>query len=285
MSVSGAGEVSSIMIRHRFAALSLIALAWGMLPAAPASAARCGGDFNAFLSAMAREATAAGISRRVIESAFAGLTPDSRVLAFDRRQRGTFRKTFEQYAATRVVPARIRRAKRLMQRHAALLSRIERQFGVPATLIMAIWTLESDNGIGDMGKLPVIRTIATLAHDCRRTELFQRELLAALQIVDQGDLPLRDLIGAYAGEIGQTQFLPSSYIKYGVDYDGNRHVDLRHSVPDVLASTANLLKVNGWRAGASFSEGTANFEVMREWNRSLIYRKTMVLFAERLTGR
>ena len=277
--------MSSIMIRHRFAALSLIALAWGMLPAAPASAARCGGDFNAFLSAMAREATAAGISRRVIDSAFAGLTLDPKVLAFDRRQRGTFRKTFEQYAATRVVPVRINRARKLMQRHAALLSRIERQFGVPATLIMAIWTLESDNGIGDMGKRPVIRTIATLAHDCRRTELFQRELLAALQILDRGDLPLRDLIGAYAGEIGQTQFLPSSYIKYGVDYDGNGHVDLRHSVPDVLASTANLLKVNGWRSGAPFSEGTANFEVMREWNRSLIYRKTMVLFAERLTGR
>jgi lytic murein transglycosylase len=277
--------MSSIMIRYRLAALSLVALAWGMVPAAPASAARCGGDFNAFLSAMARDAAAAGISRAVIDSAFAGLTPDPRVLAFDRRQRGTFRKSFEQYAATRVVPARINRARKLMQRHAALLSRIERQFGVPATLIMAIWTLESDNGIGDMGKLPVIRTIATLAHDCRRTELFQRELLAALQIVDRGDLPLRDLIGAYAGEIGQTQFLPSSYIKYGVDYDGNGHVDLRHSVPDVLASTANLLKVNGWRAGAPFSEGTANFEVMREWNRSLIYRKTMVLFAERLAGR
>lgn len=285
MMISVAGEVSSIMIRFRLAALSLIALAWGMVSATPASAARCGGDFNTFLSAMAREATAAGISRVVIDRAFAGLTLDPNVLAFDRRQRGTFRKSFEQYAATRVVPVRINRARKLMQRHAALLSRIERQFGVPATLIMAIWTLESDNGIGDMGKRPVIRTIATLAHDCRRTELFQRELLAALQIVDRGDLPLRDLIGAYAGEIGQTQFLPSSYIKYGVDYDGNGHVDLRHSVPDVLASTANLLKVNGWRAGAPFSEGTANFEVMREWNRSLIYRKTMVLFAERLTGR
>jgi membrane-bound lytic murein transglycosylase B len=133
-----------------------------------------------------------------------------------------------------------------------------------------------------MGKLPVIRTIATLAHDCRRTELFQRELIAALSIVQRGDLPLGDLIGAYAGEIGQTQFLPSSYIKYGVDYDGDGHVDLRHSVPDVLASTANLLRVNGWRAGAQFGEGTENFEVMREWNHAEIYRKAMALFAERL---
>ena len=117
---------------------------------------------------------------------------------------------------------------------------------------MAIWTMETDNGGGDMGKLPVIRTLATLAHDCRRTELFQKELIAALKILQRGDLPQSQLIGAYAGEIGQTQFLPSSYIKYGVDFDGNGHVDLRHSVPDVLASTANLLKTNGWRAGEPY---------------------------------
>ena len=257
---------------------------FSVLLAAPVHAAQCGGDFNTFLSAMGRDATAAGVSRNVIDQAFAGVTIDQAVLTFDRRQRGTFRKSFEEYAATRVIPARITRARRLMQTHAALLSRIERQFGVPKELLMAIWTLESDNGTGDMGKLPVVRTIATLAHDCRRTELFQTELIAALKILQRGDLPLRDLIGAFAGEIGQTQFLPSSYIKYGVDYDGNGHVDLRHSVPDVLASTANLLKANGWRPGAPFGEGTANFEVMREWNRSVVYRKTMVLFAERLGG-
>jgi lytic murein transglycosylase len=264
----------------------LLALLLTLLLAAPARAAQCGGDFNTFINAMAREAAGAGVSQGVIGSAFAGITLDQAVLSFDRRQRGMFHaKSFEEYARTRVVPARINRARGLMARHAQLLARIERQFGVPATLIVAIWTLETDNGTGDMGKLPVVRTLATLAHDCRRTELFQRELIAALQIVQRGDLPLRDLIGAYAGEIGQTQFLPSSYIKYGVDYDGNGHVDLRHSVPDVLASTANLLKVNGWRAGAPFGEGTENFQVMREWNRSEIYRKTMVLFAERLQGR
>jgi lytic murein transglycosylase len=256
---------------------STVILFCSLFFAAPAGAATCGGDFNAFLSAMSREAAAAGISRSVIDSAFAGLTQDGAC------QRSTFRKSFEEYVATRVVPARINRARQLMQRHAALLVRIERQFGVPGTLLMAILTLESDNGTGDMGKLPVIRTLATLAHDCRRTELFQGELLAALQIVQRGDLSLRELIGAYAGEIGQTQFLPSSYIKYGVDYDGNGHVDLRHSVPDVLASTANLLKTNGWRAGAPFGEGTVNFEVMREWNRSVVCRKTMALFAEKLT--
>ena len=110
-----------------------------------------------------------------------------------------------------------------------------------------------------MGKLPVVRTLATMAHDCRRTELFQGELIAALKIVQRGDLPLSDMIGAYAGEIGQTQFLPSSYIKYGVDYDGNGHVDLRRSVPDVLASTANLLKTSGWQARPAVRRGHAEF--------------------------
>ena len=150
----------------------------------PAAAAQCGGSFNGFLAQMAADAQAAGVSRPVINQAFAGLTPNGAVLAFDRRQQGMFHsKSFEEYARTRVIPARISRARRLMQTHAQLLSRIERQFGVPRTLLMAIWTMESDNGTGDMGKLPVIRTLATMAHDCRRTELFQGELIAALKII------------------------------------------------------------------------------------------------------
>ncbi|MBX9829138.1 MAG: lytic murein transglycosylase [Xanthobacteraceae bacterium] len=265
--------------------LAVLLLALLVSPVAPAYAAQCGGDFQTFLAAMSREAQAQGVSGAVIGQAFAGVSIDPNVLSFDRRQRGTFRKTFEEYAATRVTQGRISRGRQLIQRHAALLSRVERQFGPPKEMIVAIWGLESDFGAGDIGKLPVVRTIATLAHDCRRAELFQRELIAALKIVQRGDLPLRDLIGAYAGELGQTQFLPSSYIKYGVDYDGNGHVDLRHSVPDVLASTANLLKVNGWQPGGPYHEGTANFQVMREWNRSEVYRKTIAHFTDRLMGR
>ncbi len=249
---------------------------------APSRAAPCGGDFNTFLSAMARDAQAQGVSRDVIGRAFAGLAPDPAVLAFDRRQRGTFRKSWQEYAATRVIPARIKRARSLLQKHAALLARVERQSGVPPQIIMAIWTLESDNGTGDLGKMSVVRTLATLAHDCRRTELFQGELIAALKILQRGDMTLETLRGAYAGEIGQTQFLPSSYLKYGLDMDGNGHVDLRRSIPDVLASTANLLKVNGWQAGQPYGEGTRNFEVLREWNRSMVYRQTIVYFADKL---
>ena len=266
------------MLRIGLAVASMVFLA------TPSFAARCGGDFNTFVAAMTQEAQAAGVSGSVTSAALSGVTPDPAVLSFDRRQRYTFNKTFEQYVSTRVGAGRISGGKAMLQRHAALLSRIEQKFGVPRQILVAIWGLESDFGKGDIGKLPVVRTLATLAHDCRRTELFQGELLAALKIVQRGDLPLRDLIGAFAGEIGQTQFLPSSYIKYGVDFDGNGHVDLRRSIPDVLASTANLLKTNGWKAGAPYGEGTSNFEAMREWNRAVVYRKTIAYFADQLGG-
>jgi lytic murein transglycosylase len=251
----------------------------------PADAARCGGDFDAFLGTIAREAQAQGVSRGVIDSAFSGLAPDRAVLAFDRRQRATFTKSFEAYAATRVTSGRISRGRQMLGKHAGLVSRIEKQFGVPGEVIVAIWGLESDFGSGDMGKLPVIRVLATLAHDCRRTELFQKELLAALKLLQRGDLPLAELRGGYAGELGQTQFLPSSYYRFAVDYDGSGRADLRHSVADVLASTANFLKGHGWRTGAPYGEGSANFDVLREWNRALIYRQTIVHFAGRLQKR
>jgi lytic murein transglycosylase len=264
--------------------LRLAVLFGTVIAATPALAARCGGDFGTFVQNISADAQAAGISQSVVSAALGGVQQDMAVLNFDRRQRYTFNKSFEQYVSTRVGAGRINGGRAMLQRHAALLSRIEARFGVPPQILVAIWGLETDFGKGDMGKLPVVRTLATLAHDCRRSELFQGELLAALKIVQRGDLPLRDMIGAYAGEIGQTQFLPSSYIKYGVDFDGDGRVDLRHSVPDVLASTANLLHTNGFKAGP-YGEGTTNFEAMREWNHATIYRKTIAYFADRLVGR
>jgi lytic murein transglycosylase len=268
------------MLIRRFALVVVACLA-----ASSAQAARCGGDFNSFIASVSAEAQQAGISGGVVSSALSGVTVDPGVLAFDRRQRYTFNKTFEQYVSTRVGSGRINGGRAMLARHAALLARIEQQYGVPRQILVAIWGLETDFGRGDMGKLPVIRTLATLAHDCRRSDLFQGELMAALKILQRGDLPLRDLIGAYAGEIGQTQFLPSSYIKYGVDFDGDGRVDLRHSVPDVLASTANLLHTNGFKMGGSYEEGSENFEAMREWNHAVIYRKTIAYFADRLIER
>jgi lytic murein transglycosylase len=218
----------------------------------------------------------------VVASGFAGISPNKAMLAFDRRQQGVFSKSFEDYAAIAVTPKRVERGRKLLRKNGALLSRIEHEFGVPAPLIVAIWGLETNYGTTDLGDLPVIRTLVTLAYDCRRTELFQRELLAALQILQRGDLSSDEMIGDYAGEMGQTQFLPSSYLKYGIDYDHDGHVNLRRSVPDVLASTANFLKANGWRAGTPYGEGTFNFEVMRTWNQALLYRQAIVLLAERI---
>lgn len=260
-------------------ALSLLAVL-----AAPAGAAPCGGSFETFIAAFSREAAAAGMSRATIDAALSGVHQDQAVLAFDRRQRGTFRKSFEAYVATRVTTGRVTRGKQMLQRHAGLLGRIERQYGVPPAVLVAIWGLETDFGSGDMGKLPTFRVLATMAHDCRRTELFQRELLAALRVLQRGDLSLAEMRGAYAGELGQTQFLPSSYFRFAVDYDGNGRADLRHSVPDVLASTANYLKGFGWKVGQPWHEGSANFDVLREWNTALVYRKTIAYFADRLAG-
>src|SRR6476619_7749984 len=129
----------------------------------PTYAARCGGDFNTFVAAMSQEAAAAGVSQDVISQALGGVTQDPAVLAFDRRQRGTFQKSFEQYVATRVGAGRINGARAMLKRHAALLSQIEARFGVPRQILVAIWGLESDFGKGDMGKLPVFRVLATMA--------------------------------------------------------------------------------------------------------------------------
>jgi lytic murein transglycosylase len=248
------------------------------------SAAQCGGDFRSFIAAFSREAQAEGISQRTIAAAFADIEQDQAVLAFDRRQRGTFRKSFEDYVRTRVTAGRLKRGAQMLKRHAALFARIEKQFGVPPEILTAIWGLETDFG-GDTGKLPTVRVLATMAHDCRRTELFQRELLAALAIIERGYLTPSEMRGAYAGELGQTQFLPSSYVKFAVDYDGNGHPNLIKSVPDVLASTANYLKSYGWKRGGSYQEGSENFEILREWNRALVYRKTIAYFADKLAGR
>ena len=148
-------------------------------------------------------------------------------------------------------------------------------------MIVAIWGLETDYG-AVLGNMSSVRSLATLAHDCRRTEMFQNELLSALRIIDRGDMTSAQMRGAWAGELGQTQFLASNYVRFAVDYDGNGHRDLIRSVPDVLASTANYLKSYGWKRGQPWSEGTANFAVLQQWNKSSNYQRTIALFATRL---
>jgi membrane-bound lytic murein transglycosylase B len=274
---SGAGAV---VFPDRRILAPLVGLSIAALTA-PAMAAPCGGDFGAFVATFQREALAKGISQRTVSSAFVGVTPDPQVLALDRRQ-GHFKRSFEEFGLPRI-QQRLAKAKNLMQQHSALLKRIEQQYGVPGSVVIAIWGLETDFGV-NQGKQSAIRSLATLAHDCRRTERFQNELADALRIIDRGDYTAEQLKGAWAGEIGQTQFLPSSFVKFAVDFDGNGRRDLIRSVPDVLGSTANYLRGYGWQRGASYTEGSRNFEVLKEWNKSSVYQKTISAFAARLDG-
>jgi lytic murein transglycosylase len=246
------------------------------------AAAPCGGDFETWLAEFQREAAGQGISRRAIAASLDGLTPDPSVISRDHRQ-GVFTQTFEQFSARMISPDRMRRGTALLARHAAMFDRIERQFGVPGPVLVAIWGLETDFGV-NQGKFSIIRSVATLAHDCRRPDKFRGELLDALRIVDRGDMTPAELRGDWAGEIGQTQFLPSSYLKYGVDFDGNGRRDLIHSSADALASTANYLKGYGWRRGEPWGEGTANFAVILEWNKAKVYAKTIAAYADRLAA-
>jgi lytic murein transglycosylase len=249
----------------------------------PALAAQCNhkGGFNGFVTEFKKEAAGKGIGGRGL-AALDGLTLDDKVLAADRRQ-GVFKQTFEQFSGRMISRDRLTKGTKQMAQHAATLNRIEQKYGVPGAVIVAIWGLETDYGV-NLGKLSVVRSVATLAYDCRRTEKFQAELTDALRIVDRGDMAAADMKGDSAGEIGQTQFLPSSYVKYAVDFEGRGHADLIRSAPDVLASTANYLKNHGWQRGQGWGPGEPNFDAIKEWNKADVYARTIALFAEKLNS-
>ena len=263
--------------------LMIAALAVGaalMAPATSQAAVACGtGTFEAWLADFKTDAAAKGISQAAIASGLNGITQDKSVLARDHSQ-AVFNQSFEEFSG-RMVPPRLLRGSNMLKQYGSVLVRIEQAYGVPAEVIVAIWGLETDFGV-NIGKFPTIRSLATLAYDCRRSDEFRAELLDALRIVQRGDVAPADLKGAWAGEIGQTQFMPSSYIKYAVDFDNDGHADLLRSVPDVLASTANFFVGHGWQKGKPYDPGTPNFAVIQQWNKSEVYAKTIAYFATQL---
>lgn len=255
-----------------------------LLAATGAMAATCRdpAGFEKWLGDIQEEALAQGISASAVRSGLAGVTFDQSVVRKDRGQ-GVFKQSFEQFAGRMVSSYRLRTGASMLRKHAGTLTRIEQRYGVPGPILVAIWGLESDFG-AVKGNLPVIRSVATLAYDCRRSAFFEAHLFDALRIVERGDLSPSEMRGAWAGEMGQTQFMPSSYFKYAVDFDGDGRADLLHSPADVLASTANYLKGHGWVRGADWSPGTANFESLRQWNKSQVYSRTVGYFASKLAG-
>ncbi|ACB96923.1 lytic murein transglycosylase [Beijerinckia indica] len=255
-----------------------------MLGLSPAHAATCRDPrgFEAFLDDMKHEASAQGISSSTIASALDNVSYDPSIVSKDHGQH-VFRQSFEQFSGRMVSSYRLHKGAALIKQYAGVFNRIEQQFGVPAPIIVAIWGLETDFGAVN-GNTPTFRALATLAFDCRRSPMFQSELIDALRVVQRGDLPPSAMRGAWAGEIGQTQFMPSSYYKFAVDFSGNGRRDLIHDVPDVLASTANFLSSYGWKRGAGWAPGQPNFPVIKEWNKADVYSRTIAYFATRLNG-
>ena len=251
-----------------------------------AQAARCGNTsagFNSWMKSFKREAAAQGISRRVIARSLDGVRYNKTVIRLDRNQK-SFKLSFKQFLARRVSRGLIKKGRRLMKKHARTLRRAERRYGVPGSVLVAIWGLETGYG-ANSGKMAVMRSLATLAYDCRRSAFFTDQLMSALKIVQRGDMNPKAMRGAWAGELGQTQFLATSYIRFAVDFDGNGRRDLIRSVPDVLGSTANYLRAYGWQKGRRWDRGTANYAVIKEWNKAEVYARTIAYFAKQLQGR
>jgi lytic murein transglycosylase len=210
------------------------------------------GRFETWLRDFRKEAAAAGVTQATLSAVLDDMTLDPGIISRDRRQT-FFGQSFVDFSGKLVSRNRITNGARQLERHRATFARAEKEYGVPGPVITGFWALESDFGAG-MGKLPVLRSLATLAYDCRRGEMFTREFLAALKIIDRGDLRPSEMIGSWAGELGQTQFLPHHYLAHAVDYDGDGRRDLFKSPADVIGSTAAYLKHLGWRAGEPWIE-------------------------------
>jgi lytic murein transglycosylase len=271
------------MRAKRLGVLAWAALSVALAGVAPARAANCGDDdvgFKAWLDGFKQVAINDGVSPDVVDQALSTATFDRSVLAHDHGQ-GSLQGDYATFAAKHITSGRIKKGKQMLIAYAEPLERIEGRYGVPGPVLVAIWGLETDFGVG-LGRYPTFSALATLAYDCRRGSLYQAELIDALMIVQRGLLTPQQMRGAWAGELGQTQFMPSAYLKYGVSANGGRGGDLIGNSADALASTANFLHSKGWQRDAGWGEGEPNFGVLQQWNASPIYTKTVAEFAKQL---
>lgn len=241
----------------------------------PASAA---GSFAGFIAGLRAEARRFGISDAILERAFAGVRPNDKVLELDRHQ-PEFTMTWAEYRASRVSEQRIATGRGAWRQNRSILNAIYGRFGVDPSVIVGIWGLESNFG-ANTGSFGVVEALATLAWDGRRARFFRPELLAALLVLQHGDVTAPRMSGSYAGAMGQPQFMPSAYLRYAVDFDGDGRRDIWVSTADVLASIGNYLARSGWHAGGAwgqqvllppgFDTGLAGWEGQRslgEWMR------------------
>ena len=222
-------------------------------PSPRAAACHNGASFDKFLADLKQQAVAQGVSQRALAEAAPYLVYDQGIVNRDRGQR-VFGQIFTQFAGRMAAPFRMQEGQAHIRTYAAAFARAEKEYGVPPAVIAAFWGLESDFG-ANMGNLPTLRSLVSLAYDCRRSERFQNETIAALKVIDRGDLTPEEMVGSWAGELGQTQFLPTHYVTYAVDYDGDGRRNLLRSAPDVIGSTANYIATGlKWRRGEPWLE-------------------------------
>jgi len=237
-------------IRSLLFTLMIAGLPAATSPALAQRGASChnGMSFPQFLDTLKNDAVKAGVSPRAIAAASPYLVYDQGIVNRDRGQR-VFGQIFTEFAGRMAATYRMEQGQAHIRKYAAAFARAEKEYGVPPAVIAAFWGLESDFG-ANMGKLPTLRSLVSLAYDCRRAQMFHDETIAALKIIDRGDLAPAEMIGSWAGELGQTQFLPQHYFNYAVDYDGDGHRNLLRSAPDVIGSTANYIATGlKWRRG------------------------------------
>jgi lytic murein transglycosylase len=217
-------------------------------PTPRGAACHNGMSFERFLADLKQQAAAAGVSQRALAEASPYLVYDQGIVNRDRGQR-VFGQVFTAFAGRMAAPYRMQQGQARIKTYAAAFARAEKEYGVPPAVIAAFWGLESDFG-ANMGNLPTLRSLVSLAYDCRRSQMFAGETIAALKIIERGDLTPAEMVGSWAGELGQTQFLPTHYFNYALDYDGDGHRNLLRSPADVIGSTANYI-ANGlkWRRG------------------------------------
>ncbi len=237
----------------RWAALFLAAVAAVGLPSNAANAACQNTEsFSSWMRGFKQMARAEGISERTISRALDGVSLDSKIIRRDRGQT-FFAQSFNTISKKLATAHRMKAGKRKINKRKKWFAKAEQEYGVPPEVITAFWALESDFGAG-MGNYSILRALATLAYDCRRKELFTGELLDALKILDKGWVRPSDMIGSWAGEMGQTQFLPKHYLDHAVDYDGDGSRNLFASDPDIIGSTAAFIMHLGWRRGEPWIE-------------------------------
>lgn len=203
-----------------------------------------GAEFSQWLDSLREEAVARGISEKTLDRALAGLEPMQRVIELDRNQPES-KMTFWQYMKLMVTDSRIAKGRMLLHEHRDLLESVKDRYGVQPRFLVAIWGMETNFG-SYLGSFPIIQAVATLAYDERRSEFFRAELLNALQILDEGHIDISEMQGSWAGAMGQVQFMPSTFIRFAVDEDGDGRQDIWRSLPDVFASAANFISSYGW---------------------------------------